>query len=714
MSISIFFAMLHVLPAFLMAVLACWLGLSLLVRAPRDRPAQAFAWLCLHLTLYGLTIFLPNLSRSAEARHLMEIVQAVETVLLPPVFFHFILILVGDGRPPLWQRAAMVFFYLVGLAMTGYVLFGTMRATASGALRFPAVLTAPWLAQRSLPLLAALLLMFLSYRRAVDDDLERRRRAWFALSAVVGVIGALWAALGRDLSFTPAPGHTLMDAALALLAYAVLAYRSLLPARVLQRTFYRSLLGGLLTALYIGLLLVVEPLASQMLQPRIQFPIFTIFTLVALIAVFGPVRDWAGALIDRRFFHSEFDYAHLLRELSDDWNQRGDLPGQLQAALTAICRSLGLRGGLVAVQEGTGPQLLATYGSQRPDEALLREVRPLDAPQTHYGDWAPWPAARLLLPLVRGDTTYGLLALGEKRSGEPFREAERALLRLLADYLARTIRLIRAQQEEELTLAALAAQSRQLQADQELLEIQAAEAMRSAAQPEPAPAESNAGLRVFALGPLRVARDGQPIERWGGDKAGTYQAEALFAFLFDRRGRGLTKDEAEEVIWPDLDLDKADTAFHRTIAALRRTLEPGLRRGNESRLITYHHERYWFEPAIVAWCDADVFAAATERGHTLLRQGDLEGARTALAQALELYRGDYMDDCPFFGDSTHVEQRRVELRDQRIDALLALGLCYERLGQAGEAATCYRRALAAADGDCPRAEDGLDRLQVAA
>lgn len=714
MSISTLFAILHVLPAFLMAVLACWLGLSLLVRAPRDRPAQAFAWLCLHLTLYGLTIFLPSLSRSAEARYLMEIVQAIETVLLPPVFFHFIMILVGDGRPPLWQRAAMVFFYAVGLAMAGYVLFGTMRATASGALRFPAVLTAPWLAQRSLPLLAALLLMFLSYRRAVDDDLERRRRAWFALSAVVGVIGALWAALGRDLNFTPAPGHTLMDAALALLAYAVLAYRSLLPARVLQRTFYRSLLGGLLTALYIGMLLVVEPLASQMLQPRIQFPIFTIFTLVALIAVFGPVRDWAGALIDRRFFHSEFDYAHLLRELSDDWNQRGDLPGQLQAALTAICRSLGLRGGLVAVQEGTGPQLLATYGGQRPDEALLREVRPLDAPQTHYGDWAPWPAARLLMPLVRGDTTYGLLALGEKRSGEPFREAERALLRLLADYLARTIRLIRAQQEEELTLAALAAQSRQLQADQELLELQAAEAMRSAAQPEPAPAESNAGLRVFALGPLRAERDGQPIERWGGDKAGTYQAEALFAFLFDRRGRGLTKDEAEEVIWPDLDLDKADTAFHRTIAALRRTLEPGLRRGNESRLITYHHERYWFEPAIVAWCDADVFAAATERGHTLLRQGDLESARVALAQALELYRGDYMDDCPFFGDSTYVEQRRVELRDQRIDALLALGLCYERLGQAGEAATCYRRALAAADGDCPRAEDGLERLQVAA
>jgi DNA-binding SARP family transcriptional activator len=166
------------------------------------------------------------------------------------------------------------------------------------------------------------------------------------------------------------------------------------------------------------------------------------------------------------------------------------------------------------------------------------------------------------------------------------------------------------------------------------------------------------------------------------------------------------------VIWPDLDLDKADTAFHRTISALRRTLEPGLRRGNESRLVTYHHERYWLDPSAVAWCDADIFAAAAERGHTLMRQGELEAARAALAEALEIYRGDYMDDCPFFGDSSYVEGRRTELRDQQIDALLALGTVYERLGQAGEAATCFRRALAAAEGDCPRAEEGLARLQV--
>lgn len=714
MPLDTFLAILHGLPAFLMAVLACWLGLSLLVRAPRDGPAQAFAWLCLHLTVYGLGIFLADISNSPAARTAMDMAQLVETVLLPPVFFHFIMVLVGDGPAPRWQIGLAALFYATGLLLAGAAVFGPIQPGPLGVLAFPPALVVPWTLQRALPMLAALLLMFLSYRRAVDDDLERRRRALFALAAVVGVAGALWATLARNVGFSSAPGHTLMDAALALLAYAVLAYRSLLPARVVQRTFYRSLLGGLLTALYVGLLLLAEPIASALIEPRTQLPIVTILTLTALIAVFGPLRDWANALIDRRFFHREFDYARLLREMSDDWNQRGDLPGQLQAALTAICRTLGLRAGAVAVQEGGGLRVLASYGGSPP--ADLATVRAPDAPQTHYGDWQPWPAARLLLPLQRGEATYGLLMLGVKRSGEPFRETERALLRLLADYLARTVKLLRAQQEEELTLAALAEQSRQLQAEQELLEAQALEALRLAAQPAPAPSPPQArkdGLRVFALGPLRAERDGVLIERWGGDKAGTYQAEALFAFLFDRRGRGVTKDEAEEVIWPDLDLDKADTAFHRTVAALRRTLEPGLRRGNESKIVTYHHERYWFDPGAVAWCDADAFAVATERGHTLLRQNQLEDARAALAEALELYRGDYMDDCPFFGDSSYVEGRRAELRDQRIDALLALGGCYERLGHSGEAATSYRRALAAADGDCPRAEDALARVQQA-
>jgi GAF domain-containing protein len=701
---------LDLLPAFLMAVLACWLGLSLLVRAPHDGPTRAFAWLCLNLILYGLTIVLAGLPHTPEVEATLNRLQLVETALLPPVFLHFILLVAGGWRALAAQRAALALSYAVGLALAAYALFGQDPILAAQPPRFPAgPLTAIWTAARALPLLLALLLAVAGYRQAGQDDLERRRRALFALAAVVAVSGALWATVTRGTSLSQAPGHTLMDAGLALMAYTVLAYRLLLPARVAQRAFYRSLLGSLLAAIYVGILLLLEQLSRDALG--IEAPLLSIFALVVLIAIFGPLRDAAGDWLDRLFFHREFDYGRLLRALGEDLFERGDLAEQLHTALAAICRTLRVRDGAVAVQEGAGPRVLATYGADPPGAEAFRGVVVPDGPQTYHGDWQPWPSARLLLPLRRADQALGLLALGAKRSGEPYRETERALLHTLGAYLALAIKHAHARQDEELALAALAEQARQLRAEQELLAIQATEAARFAVQPPPS-TDDRRGLRVYALGPLRAERDGEPIERWGGDKAGTYQAEALFAFLFDRRGRGLSKDEAEDLIWPDLDMERADTAFHRTISALRRTLEPGLRRANESRTLTYHHERYWLDPSAVAWCDADAFAAAAERGHTLLRQGDTEAARAAFEQGLALYRGDYMDDCPFFGDSTHVEGRRAELRGQRLDALLALGAAYERLKLAGEAATCYRRALTAADGECPRAEEGLARLQA--
>src|SRR6185503_1904462 len=111
---------LTVLPAFFMAVLACWLGLSLLVRAPRDQPTQAFAWLCLHLTVYGLTIVLPDLTDAAAVQRVLELIQLIETLLLPPVFFHFIMVLVADGPAPLWQYVALIAVYASGLILTGY------------------------------------------------------------------------------------------------------------------------------------------------------------------------------------------------------------------------------------------------------------------------------------------------------------------------------------------------------------------------------------------------------------------------------------------------------------------------------------------------------------------------------------------------------------------------------------------------------------------
>ena len=50
--------------------------------------------------------------------------------------------------------------------------------------------------------------------------------------------------------------------------------------------------------------------------------------------------------------------------------------------------------------------------------------------------------------------------------------------------------------------------------------------------------------------------------------------------------------------------------------------------------------------------------------------GDPDAALQQLERARSLYRGDYLDDCPFYGDSAQVEERRA-LRGRCVDLLLS-------------------------------------------
>ncbi len=84
----------------------------------------------------------------------------------------------------------------------------------------------------------------------------------------------------------------------------------------------------------------------------------------------------------------------------------------------------------------------------------------------------------------------------------------------------------------------------------------------------------------------------------------------------------------------------------------------------------------------------------------------------ALDAARALYRGDYFDDCPFYGDSEYVEERRDLLRRRYVDVLVALAERYERRGDVLAAAACFREALHTSGDELPRAEAGLARLGV--
>jgi hypothetical protein len=86
-----------------------------------------------------------------------------------------------------------------------------------------------------------------------------------------------------------------------------------------------------------------------------------------------------------------------------------------------------------------------------------------------------------------------------------------------------------------------------------------------------------------------------------------------------------------------------------------------------------------------------------------------EGLRL-FEDARALYRGEYLDDCPFYGDSVHVEEQRASLRGRSIDLLISLGERYEAAGDRVSAAAAFRDAIARSGDGCQPAESGLVRL----
>lgn len=181
------------------------------------------------------------------------------------------------------------------------------------------------------------------------------------------------------------------------------------------------------------------------------------------------------------------------------------------------------------------------------------------------------------------------------------------------------------------------------------------------------------GLRVHAIGPLVVSLGRLAIHSLGGPKAGAHQALGLFAFLFDRGPAGIEKDEALEIIWPESPLAVADTAFHRTLLGLRGSLATG----GFGNAVDFRSGRYVLASGLVTWSDV------WELERLIDRSASIRDDRTRidlLEACRQLNRADYMDDCPLFGTSVYVEDRRAMLRAVRQAVLVELAELYGTLG----------------------------------
>jgi len=651
------------------AVLATWLGLVVATRARRQPAAGVFSLLCLYLVGWSLAIIVQRLTDDSGILRPAKAVEDLGAFLLPAATLHIALSLAVEGRRSTLQNAVLAATYLVCGAMAiGAVVAPDQRfSVTSPHFELPGipgeVFGWAWIVARIL-IFAAAVTWIATALRTAGGDRARRRGLTAALATVfVGAAGGVIRFLPGPADTDPWIGVSLVTLAMVLAAYAVFAQGVFLAPEVAGRAFRYSVAIGLGVTIYVAALVGLERLSAEVLS--IDLPVVTALAIVVTIALFDPIANRARDLIGGGA--DQGASARLLRVLGRDLMTAQRPEGSVQPALERLTRTFRLTGAQVTDPTGA---IMAEHGAPPRESALA-----------------------VGFPLEREGTALGTVTFGPKRSQLPFTHREVEILSLAAGYLATSLGLAEREGEQAQALTTLEHERTTFETE--------AEALRQALATTAPPAST---VHVFALGPLRAERGGSLIDQWGGAKAGTRQAEAIFAFLFDRGERGASKDEMVELIWPDVDIERADLAFHRTLGGLRSTLRAGRDRAGA---ITFRNDRYRLDSGLIEWSDVVAFeermtaaSAATDPAQSLL---NLERARS-------LYRGDYLDDCPFYGDSAFVEDRRAFLRGRFVDLLLALGARYEARHDLPAAAACYRQARQVAGEEVRVAEVALDRL----
>jgi DNA-binding SARP family transcriptional activator len=650
----------------LAAVLGVWLGLTVATRA--GTPAsRVFALLSLAIATWSSSIIVERLSTSVEAALMAHAVEELMAAVTIAGTAHFSLAIASEGLPSARRRRIVFGIYVANFVFAAPTILSTLASLP----RFTddplpgAVFGWVWIAVRltSLAIGARWLLQALGV--AAPGSLRQRQvRAALATVATGGV--------GGGMRFLPVIGQldawigvSLVAMAVVLAAYAVFSAGIFFGPAVAGRAFRTSLLGALGSFVVISLVLGVE--AASRALTRVELPLFTAIALVVTVTLYEPITQ-----LLRRRLGGDGPRAVARRRLLLALGQSGptaqSAEAGVQPALARLAAALEVKGLAVARADGG---IVASEGT---------------------GAASAWIEA---IPLVADGDVLGELRVGATISGDSLSPRDQDLVRMSAAYVAAALRAGRREDEQVEQLAGLAE-------ERAAVETQASTLHAALVQH----AEAPVGLRIHALGPLRVERAGESIERWGGDKAGTRQAQGLFAFLLDRGERGVTKDEAVELIWPDTDLERADLAFHRTMVGLRQTLDPR-RDGRTSQVIRFHNDRYRLDPSIVAWSDVATFLGRLDAAKSAT---DPAERLAILEEARALYGGDFVDDCPFYGDSAEVEEQRVHLRGRATDLRIAIAEAYEALGDRLSAAAAFREAIRGEPAGSPPAQAGLARL----
>ena len=153
------------------------------------------------------------------------------------------------------------------------------------------------------------------------------------------------------------------------------------------------------------------------------------------------------------------------------------------------------------------------------------------------------------------------------------------------------------------------------------------------------PAPPTHRTQIAVIGPMRLTRDGVPVDAPELRRARVRQLLSALAVR-----PVLTRDQAMELLWPGLDPAKAARNMRVTLTHLRRLLEPDRSGGDASYHLRSDGDTIRLLPSAFLSVDLWTLDSLDKRAVQARADGDIDRTAALLADAVALWRGEPLPD----------------------------------------------------------------------
>jgi DNA-binding SARP family transcriptional activator len=148
---------------------------------------------------------------------------------------------------------------------------------------------------------------------------------------------------------------------------------------------------------------------------------------------------------------------------------------------------------------------------------------------------------------------------------------------------------------------------------------------------------SQVRVEALLLGSFELYVDGDPVRQWRGNRG-----RLLLAYLLLHYTRPVHRDALGGVFWPEVTPDVARNRLHVALHGLR----SDLRAVSRHPIVVHSQGGFTFHSRVALSIDTEAFTAAVRTAHG--EEGSQpEAALGSYEKALEIYRGDLLEDAPY-------------------------------------------------------------------